>query len=221
MVSRKLLGTLRSKCLGTLLAALTVSALVPSRGVAQIVMFSTAGTFSGGTGTTICSATQCTSDGFTLSFTGSGPANYLSPTLVDLGDFMTAFAPSGGTAGLTAFTGVNFVLTITQTAPAGGMSTFTDGISGTLAYNPSSSSLVWSPTVQTTTIGPVTYKLVLDNTGNFNINAPTIEAGRNPNSTSLKANITASTVPEPTTAMLLLPGLVGIGVVAGLRRRRR
>jgi len=213
MVSRKRLGRL--------LTALVASALSASRASGQVVTFSTTATFSGGTGTTSCTATQCTSGGFTLSFAGSGPANYLAPTLVDLGDFMTAFSPTGGSAPLTAFTGVNFTLTITQTGPTGGSTTFTDGISGALAYNPSSSSLVWTPAGQLATIGPVTYALLLDNTGNFNINAPTIEAGRNPNSTSLKARITASTVPEPATALLLLPGLVGIGVVSGFRRRRR
>src|SRR4051812_23785699 len=87
---------------------------------AQVVTYSTSGAFSGGTGLTTCSATQCTVDGFTLTFSGDAPASYMAPTLVDLGQFVTSFATDGGTAGLTAFTGVNFTLTILQTSPSGG-----------------------------------------------------------------------------------------------------
>jgi hypothetical protein len=197
------------------LAAVSLAAVPAS---AQVVTYSTSGTFSGGSGTTTCTPTQCTSDGFTLSFQNAAPASYIAPTLVDMGQFITAVAPAGGTSGLVAFTGVNFVLTITQTDPTSGSSFFTDGISGSLSYNPSSSSLVWTPTVQTTTIGTVSYKLVIDNTGNINIQAPTTGAGQNPNPTSVKANITAT--PEPATALLLLPGLAGLGMAIRVRRRR-
>lgn len=125
--------------------------------------------------------------------------------------------PGGGSAGLTVFNGVNFLLTITQTAPSSGTSAFTDGINGTLAYNPSTSTLVWSPTTQALTIGSTTYRLVTDNTGNIGIQAPTTAPDQNPNPTSVKANV--SVTPEPATALLLLPGLAGLGLALRLRRR--
>jgi len=197
-------------------AAIALSAVTAS---AQVV-YTTSGVFSGGTGFTSCAGgTSCTVDGFTLSFNRIvTPTNYTAPTLVDLGDFTTA--QSGGTAGLTAFTGASFTLMITQTSPSAGSGSFTGLITGSLAYNPSSSSLIWTPSSSTLSIGNTTYVLVTDNTGNININAPTIEAGKNPNTTSVKANVSVSVAPEPATALLLAPGLAGLGLAARFRRRR-
>jgi hypothetical protein len=183
---------------------------------AQVVTYSTTGTFSGGTNGTVCGPTQCTMDGFTLTFANAPLTSYLAPTLVDLGQFVTSFGTDGGTAGLTAFSGVNFTLMIAQTSPSGGTGTFADGINGSLTYNPSSSTLVWAPTVTSLTIGLATYRLVVDNTNSINIQAPTTNGG-NPNPTSVKANV--SVTPEPATLLLVAPGLAGLGVI--LRRRRR
>ena len=190
-------------------AAIALSAVTAS---AQVV-YTTTGAFTGG----ICGAgTSCQVDGFTLSFNRIVTStNYTAPTLVDLGDFTTL---SDGSNGPQSFAGASFTLTINQTGPSVGSGGFTGSITGTLAYNPSSSTLVWTPTTNTLTIGATTYVLVTDNTGNININAPTVEAGKNPNTTSVKANV--SVAPEPATALVLAPGLAGLGLAARFRRRR-
>jgi len=201
-------------------AGVVASALVAVNAVsgsAQIVMFSTSGTFSGGTGGTVCTAAQCTVDGFTLTFSGAPAAPYLAPSLVDLGQFITSFAPTGGSAGPTQFNGVNFVLQVVQTLPSGGVANVSDGITGRLAYNPSASTLVWSPVVTSFSIGLANYNLVTDNTGNINIQAPT--TADNPNPTSVKANV--SVTPEPATLLLLAPGLAGLAIAARMKRRSR
>ena len=103
---------------------------------AQIVMFSTSGTFSGGTGGTLCTTTQCAVDGFALTYSNALAADYLAPTLVDLGQFVTSFAPTGGTAGLTRINGVGFTLQVVQILPSGGVANVADGITGRFGLQP-------------------------------------------------------------------------------------
>jgi hypothetical protein len=84
-----------------------------------------------------------------------------------------------------------------------------------VGWNPITSSLVWMPGTSTITIGPVTYSLIVDNTGNIVINAPTTD--QTPNLTAVKASIVAT--PEPSTVALMATGLFGL--IPVIRRRRR
>ena len=194
------------------LAALALLAASPAR--AQNLTFSTAGSFMG----TGCTVASCNFSGFTLGYNGQSLSTYLAPSLVDLGAFFTQ--ATGTSLPLTSIpAGVTFMLTISQTGPTAGTGSVSGTVGGSLAYNPSGSSLVFTPSSNSVNIGGATYNLVTDNTGNINIAAPTTNAGENPNSTIVKANATVSTVPEPATVALMGSGLLGLVAVGGMRRR--
>jgi hypothetical protein len=183
---------------------------------AQTVTFSTTGAFSGGG----CAATSCTFGGFTLSFVPVGSNSFLSGSLVDLGSFSTQCV-SCTPGSLQSFpSGVTFTLTVNQTGPSAGTGAFAGTVSGSLSFNPSFSSLIWTPSPSSLTLGTAgltgTYALVLDNTGNFNIEAPTTDA--NPNPSVVKAFVTTTTTPEPSTVALMATGFLGL--VPVVRRRR-
>lgn len=179
--------------------------------VAQTVSFSTTGSFSGGG----CTTTSCAFDGFTLSFTPVGSNSFLSGSLIDLGSFNTQCVTCTNGSMQSFPSGVTFTLTINQTAPSAGSGTFVGSVSGVLAFNPSFSSLVWTPSPNTLGIGLASYTLVVDNTGNFNIAPPTSDA--NPNPTVVKAFVTVT--PEPATMGLVATGMFGL--IPIVRRRRR
>jgi hypothetical protein len=182
---------------------------------AQTVTFSTTGAFSGA-----CTGVSCAFGGFTLSFTPVGSNSFLNGSLVDLGSFTTqcVTCTPGSLQSIPA--GVTFTLTINQSSPSAGTGAFAGTVSGSLAFNPSFSSLIWTPSPSSLTLGLAgltgTYAIVLDNTGNFNIEAPT--TGLNPNQTVVKALITTGTVPEPSTIALMATGMVGL--IPVIRRRR-
>jgi hypothetical protein len=197
-------GIARAALIGTV--ALALGSLPAA---SQTVTFSTTGAFSGA-----CVGVNCTFGGFTLSFVPVGSNSFISGSLVDLGTFNASCSLS--TCPMTSFpAGVTFTLTINQTVPSAGTGNFAGTISGSLQFNPSFSSLIWTPAPNSLGIGIATYKLVVDNTGNFNINAPTGDA--NPNATVVKAFV--STVPEPSTVALMATGMFGL--IPVIRRRRK
>ena len=206
----KVRGIARAMIVGTMAIAL---GSLPA--TAQTVTFSTTGAFSGGG----CTATSCIFDGFTLSFVPVGSNSYLSGSLVDLGSFSTqcVSCTPGVIQGFPS--GVTFTLTVNQTSPSGGSGSFVGSVSGSVAFNPSFSSLVWLPSPSTLTLGTAglvgTYAIVVDNTGNFNIEPPT--ATQNPNPTVVKAFVT--TTPEPGTVALMATGMFGL--IPVIRRRKR
>jgi hypothetical protein len=180
--------------------------------VAQTVTYQTSGAFSG----TGCTAVSCVFGGFTLSYNSSAIVTAAPPVNnVDMGQFTLFFG--GGTNPATIPGDVVFTLTVNQTVPSVGSGNFVGSVSGTIGWNPASGSLVWSPTSTTLNIGAVTYQLVTDNTGKIGIVLPTPNAGENPNTTSIKANLTVT--PEPSTVALMATGMFGL--IPVIRRRRK
>ena len=197
-------GIARAALIGT-----TALALGSLPAAAQDVAFSTTGAFSGA-----CTGTSCAFGGFTLQFVPVGSNGFFSGSLVDLGTFNSSCSLSS--CPLTNFpSGVTFTLTINQTIPSAGSNQVLGTVSGTLAFNPSFSSLIWTPAPNTFSIGTANYTLVVDNTGNFNIEAPTTDA--NPNASVVKAFVT--TTPEPSTVALMATGMFGL--IPVVRRRRK
>lgn len=182
--------------------------------LAQTVTYTTSGAFSGAgcTGT----PSNCNFGSFTLTYQGGG-GSFLNGSLVDLGQFQIQCTVAN--CGMTALpAGTTFTLTINQTTPSVGSGQFTQAtFTGSVAFNPDFSSLKWTPTQSSVTIGLTTYALVTDNTGGINIAGPSSSTGQNPNTTVVKAFVNVT--PEPSSIALMATGIIGLVPLA--RRRRR
>ena len=147
----------------------------------------------------------------TLTFTGQNvnPLNFGSGSTVTLGNFLVA-----GLGDITADPGiVNFTLYIDQILPTVGTGTTVGSISGSIVRDASSATggLIWQPIPEVIDINGTTYDLIFET-----VNGQTgiaISAAAN---SSIEA--VGTTVPEPSTYVLMAAGLAGLGVVA--RRRR-
>lgn len=158
---------------------------------------------------------SCAGGGFTLNYTAvnPNPGTIASGSIVQLGTFSLT---GTGNATVPPNT-VMFTLAVQQTAPTPGNGTFMGYITGTVATDGPGgdfSSLVWRPQ-QFVNISPATYQLLFDNAG-VSVGGIGIPVNQ---SRAITGIVTVSTVPEPSTYLLMSAGLAGL-FFASKRRRR-
>lgn len=147
----------------------------------------------------------------TLTFTGQTLAFITAPSFADLGTVQV----TGATGANQMLSGTQIFLRILQFAPATpGMATVVGSMSGAIGGTSSTGIINWSTPSRFATINGVTYEVERLSLGQTSINAQTTGPQ------TIRAFVTATTVPEPSTVILLGSGLALLGGVAARRRRQ-
>ena len=200
---KKLLGSIA-------LAAVVMTVGGVTTADAAFVTFNTSGKFTS-TGTN--TVTTGTGTPVTITFNGAGD-NLFTPSLTNFGNFVT----SGGNGNFTDIDFADtFTLTINQTLPGVGNTTFPAELHGQLRIFQSQAYVLFTD-IGPNYIGDIGYRIVeRDNNtpGRANLNAP--QAG---GSDSLPSGVEGEVIPEPASLLMLGSGLLGLAMTARRRARR-
>ena len=149
--------------------------------------------------------------------TGSG-SGVLTPSFINLGHLASSRTGTG-----VNLSGLVLSIYINSTPPGAGGSLSVGAISGSMSTNNSVTSMTFSPSNTTTGFGTLPGVVIAGSGQSFTyqvvnttlaLQAPTV--GNPLGQTSIQGAVTDSTVPEPTTIVMMS---VGLGVVVFMRRR--
>jgi hypothetical protein len=219
----KLYSTLKKAAAIALVAVVSFTMATPARAV--LVTYTTTGawnpTASSPPGT---SNPSITVSGVTLTFQGLTSTDIANPASFDsFGSFTT----SGGASPVN-LAGTLFTLYITTNVPSGpGLATFVDTVTGTIEIQSSSAYIQFQSPLSVTVVvpppvgGTVTYTILNGDrslTGAINLNAPKA-GGATSNPATINGEIVVA-IPEPTTIISALSGVIVLAGMARFRRRR-
>jgi len=213
-------STLKKTAAFALVAVVAFAMATPARAV--LVTYSTYGSWTATpTGTTVAADTI---NGVTITFNGVTNNDLVGAGSPSFDSFGT-FTVTGGSSTPKSVAGLTFTLYIVQTSPtavAPGYVAFTSTTAGTIATNNSSANVQFAaPLTETLVVpgpvgGSVTYDIL--NNGLVHLSPPGA-GGAAGNPQNIAGEVLAS-VPEPTTIVSALSGLVIFACVARFRRRR-
>ena len=202
--------------------------LTASFASASTINFNTTGSTLSCNGVAACiqnTTTSVTIGGLTFAYnTGSG-ANVATPSIIDLGNLVTT-----GTGTNVNVTGLLLTINVNSTPPGAGGTLPNGAISGSISTNNSGATMLFSPNNTTTAFGTLpgvvisgggqsfTYQILNPILG---VQAPTV--GNPIGQTSIQGAVTdtsTSSVPEPTSLLLMSSGLILMGLVRFNRRSR-
>lgn len=165
----------------------------------------------GASGCGVANQTIGGGSGVTISFNpvASSTVNAAPTTFGSFGEINVSCVGGGTACGSQSLAGLNLFINIAQTVPTAGNASIAGGvITGAISGTASSATITWS-VPNTVSIGAINY-------GIQNNPLALVPPSVNNGVTSVQAFITDTTIPEPSTYVLISSSLVGLGL---LRKR--